>query len=139
MPCNFCHERRSPNWTTCRCPGARRALQVGFAMAWKEHQHRLAIEAAFAAPRPPEALRSGSDAKAQTDAAILAFAEAISDGDAAHRSWLIAAAEAFCAGKGLPRNERVVTAEEIVDLYAPEGICPQCDRRRQRDEYSIKL
>src|SRR5262249_32650508 len=100
---------------------------------------RLAIETAMAAPRPPEALPSGSDAKPQVDAAVLAFAEAIAHGDAAYRRWLILAAEAFRAGKCLPRNEMVLTADEVVDLYAPEGICPQCDRRRQRDGYKIKL
>ena len=138
MTCWFCHDWRYPVWTICGCPGAMRAREIGFPKAWKEHQDRLAIEAASAAPRPAEGLPSGSDAKAQIDAAVLAFAEAIAHGDPPHRRWLMSAAEAFSAGKSLPPNEMVLTAEEVVDLYAPEGICPQCDRRRQRDGYKVK-
>ena len=143
MTCPFCSDHNQPIWTTwitCDCQEAKRARQVGFASAWKEHEDRLAVGTIPAASRPPEALASGSDAKAQVDAAVRAFTNAISHGDAEHRRWLSSAAEAFCAGKPLPkRKKRLLTGTEVVELYAPPGFCPQCDRRRKRDGYKVKL
>jgi hypothetical protein len=145
MTCCFCFDRNQPTWLTCGCQGARRAYHAGFATAWKEHQDRLAIGTVTATLRPPEApasapeKASGPD-KAQVDVAVLAFANAILHGDEDHRRWLISAAEAFCAGKRLPKREkRMLTGDEVVELYAPQGICPQCDRRRKRDGYKVKL
>ena len=140
MTCCFCSDQNQPNWITCGCPGAKRARQFGFRSAWKEHEDRLGTGTDTATPRPPEGLASGSDAKAQVDASVMAFATVISHGDAEHRHWPILAAEAFCAGKPIPKREkRVLTGAEVVELYAPQGICPQCDRRRQRDGYKVKL
>lgn len=140
MTCCFCSDQNQPTWITCGCLQAIRARHVGFPNAWKEHTDRPAIGTVTATPRPPEALASGSEAKTQVDAAVLAFANAISHGDEDHRRWLISAAEAFCAGKRMPkRNNRVLTGAEVVELYAPKGICPQCDRRRKRDGYKVKL
>jgi hypothetical protein len=140
MTCRFCSDYNQPTWITCSCPGAQRALHVGFASAWKEHEDRLGIGTNTAASRPPEALASGSETTAQVDAAVRSFANAISHGNAEDGRWLSSAAEAFCDGKPLPkRKKRVLTGTEVVELYAPPGFCPQCDRRRKRDGYKVKL
>ena len=148
MTCCFCSDQKQPTWITCGCQGARRARHAGSATALEEHKDRLAIGTDTATLRPPEAPASAPEAKAsgpdkaQVDPAVLAFASAIlhDDDDDDHRGWLISAAAAFCAGKRLPkRKKRVLNGDEVVELYAPQGICPQCDRRRKRDGYKVKL
>ena len=142
MTCCFCADHNQPNWITCGCPGAKRAHHAGFAAAaWKEHEARLGIGTDTATLREVEAKPSGSGVSdAQVDASVMAFANTIPHDDAEDRRWLISAAEAFCAGKRMPkRTKRVLTGAEVVELYAPQGICPQCDRRRKRDGYKVKL
>lgn len=146
MTCCFCSDQNQPTWITCDCQGARRAHHAGIATALKEHEDRLAIRTDTTILRRPEVPASGAEAKAsgpdkaQVDVAVLAFANAIVHDDDDHRRWMISAAEAFCAGTRLPkRKKRALTGDEVVELYAPQGICPQCDRRRKRDGYKVKV
>jgi hypothetical protein len=58
-------------------------------------------------------------------------------GDQGHQAWLIKAAEAFIAGKRLPKPpaKAKLTGDQIVKRYAPPGACQPCDRRRKADGY----
>jgi hypothetical protein len=66
--------------------------------------------------------------------AIRAFAKLIQHGDEAHKARLLAAAEAFIAGKKLPKPPKL-TGDEIVAWFAPQGACTKCDKRRKAEGY----
>ena len=85
----------------------------------------------------PEASASSTDLAGTANERIREFATAILHGDPAHKAWLLAAAEAFIAGKRVPKPpaKPQLTGEEIVKRYAPQGACIQCDRRRKADGY----
>jgi hypothetical protein len=53
---------------------------------------------------------------------IWEFATAILHGDQAHKDWLLDAAEAFVAGKSVPKPPKL-TGDEIVRRFAPRGAC----------------
>jgi hypothetical protein len=73
----------------------------------------------------------------RVDTLIRAFAKSILHGDKAHKDWLLAAADAFIAGKKPPKPPKKpkLTVAQIVRLYAQDGSCPQCARRRKADGY----
>ncbi len=69
---------------------------------------------------------------------IREFATAILHGDQAHKDWLLDAAEAFVAGKRVPKPPKL-TGDEIVRRFAPQGACTQCDRRRKAEGYWFRV
>ena len=81
----------------------------------------------------------GAEARASSidpaEKAIRSFAHSILHGDKAHKDWLLAAAEAFIAGKKppTPPAKPKLTVEQIAKRYAPPGGCPWCERRRKAD------
>jgi hypothetical protein len=82
----------------------------------------------------PEASASSTHMTPVVVGGIRDFAKSILQGDKAHKAWLLAAAEAFIAGKKVPKPPRL-TPDQAYQRFGPQGACSRCDRRRKAEEY----
>jgi hypothetical protein len=75
--------------------------------------------------RRSDAIGAFKMAVSMREKAVREFAAAILHGDKAQKSRILKAAEAFVAGKKLPKLpvKPKLTPDQVVERYAPQGAC----------------